>query len=116
VHSSPTTTKRNSKTSSSSLCANRDSEDDDDDDDDASLLLLLLLLLLQLPTREKEKVSTSLEVVSFLVSPLVMCKCVNCCVCFFEDVFSKFLLTQLQFRKRAYGVLEKKEERERERA
>jgi hypothetical protein len=71
VHSSPTTTtKRNSKTSSSSLCGNRDSEDDDDDDDDDASTLLLLLLLLQLPTREKEKVSTSLEVVSFLVSPL----------------------------------------------
>jgi len=90
VHSSPTTTKRNSKTSSSSLCANRDSEDDDDDDDDASMLLLLLLLLLQLPTREKEKVSTSLEVVSFLVSPLVMCKCVIVACVFLKMFFPNF--------------------------
>ena len=91
MHSSPTTTKRNSKTSSSSLCANRDSEDDDDDDDDASmLLLLLLLLLLQLPTREKEKVSTSLEVVSFLVSPLVMCKCVIVACVFLKMFFPNF--------------------------
>jgi len=83
VHSSPTTTttKRDRKTSSSSLCGNRDIEDDDDDDDDASMLLLLLL---QLPKREKEKVSTSLEVVSFLVSPLFV-MCVFLCA----DVFSK---------------------------